>query len=33
MQREKCNETISYQDTKAKGGEIGQRRSRDNYSC
>ena len=26
MQREKCNETISNQDTRAKGGVTGQRR-------
>ena len=32
MQREKCNEMISNQDTKAKGRVTGQRRSRDNYS-
>ena len=29
MQREECNETISSQDTKTKGGVTGQRRSRD----
>ena len=29
MQHEECNETISYQDTTAKGGVTGQRRSRD----
>ena len=33
MQHEECNETISYQDTRAKGGVTGQRRSRDHYSC
>ena len=33
MQREECNETISNQDTRAKGGVTGQRRSRDNLSC
>ena len=29
MQREECNEMISSQDTRAKGGVTGQRRSRD----
>ena len=29
MQREECNETISNQDTRAKGGVTGLRRSRD----
>ena len=29
MQREECNEMISNQDTRAKGGVTGQRRSRD----
>ena len=33
MQREECNETISSQDTRAKGGVTGQRRSRDHLSC
>ena len=29
MQREECYEMISHQDTRAKGGVTGQRRSRD----
>ena len=29
MQHEECNETVSNQDTRAKGGVTGQRRSRD----
>ena len=33
MQREECNDMISNQDTRAKGGVTGQRGSRDHSSC